>query len=114
MSKTREQIIEERRQLRAEYGNLFDSTAVLLFRHDPVGINFEFNTDEYEAEAGTILPHLRSCQSADDVLRIVHQEFVRWFDAGIAGLQERYTNIAAEIWQLWQAHRHEGETTQSR
>jgi len=36
------------------------------YRHDPIGINFEVNTDEYESEAGTILPKLRSCRSADD------------------------------------------------
>src|SRR6266550_4218861 len=43
MSRTREDILEERRQLRAQYRDLFDSTAALLFRHDPVGINFEVN-----------------------------------------------------------------------
>ena len=46
-------------------------------RHDPVGINFESNTDEYEPEVGTILPQLRSCKSADDVRRMVDREFVR-------------------------------------
>jgi hypothetical protein len=37
------------------------STSELLFRHDPVGINFEVNTDEYEPKAGTILPRLHAC-----------------------------------------------------
>ena len=48
MPGTREQILEERRQLKAEYGALFDSITALLFRHDPIGINFEDNVDEYE------------------------------------------------------------------
>jgi len=61
MSRTREDILEERRQLRAQYRDLFDSTAALLFRHDPVGINFEVNPDEYQSEAGIILPRLRFC-----------------------------------------------------
>ena len=52
MPKKREEILEQRRQLRAEYGELFDSTAALLFRDDPVGINFEVNPDEYQSEAG--------------------------------------------------------------
>lgn len=60
MSRTREQILEARRRLRVEYGNLFDSVAALLFRHDPVGINFDENTDEYQPEAETILPRLRA------------------------------------------------------
>ena len=108
MDRTREQILEERRQLRLEYGHLFDLTAELLFRHDPVGINFEINPDEYEIETGTILPRLHSCQSVNDVLNVVHEEFVRWF-AEIAGPQERYVAIASEIWQLWQQFRDQGQ-----
>jgi hypothetical protein len=82
MSKTHEQILERRRQLGAVYGELFDSTAALLFRYDPAGIHFEVNPDEYLSEAGSILPRLRSCQSAADVCRVVHEEVVRWFDRG--------------------------------
>ena len=103
MPRTREEILAERRLLKAEYGELFDSVAALLFRHDPVSINFEVNTDEYQAEAGTILPRLRSCQTVDQVRQIVHEEFVRWFDAATAGPEKRYAEIASEIWQLWRA-----------
>jgi hypothetical protein len=104
MSRTRDEILESRRRLRAEYGKLFDSVASLLFRHDPIGMIFEgdTNTDEYEPEAETILPLLRNCRTVDDVLRVVHSEFVRWFDADTAGPQEHYKDIASEIWQLWQ------------
>jgi len=104
MTRTREQIVQERRRLRAEYGELFDAKAGLLFRADPIGISFDNeNLDEYAPEAGTVLPRLKSCESADDVLRVVHEEFVRWFDAGTAGPPERYAQVASEIWQLWQA-----------
>jgi len=106
MSRTREEILEDRRRLRAEYGELFNSTAALLFRHDPVGINFELNTDEYEPEAGTILPRLRDCQSANDVQKVVHEEFVRWFGGSSAGPLESYAEISSEIWHLWQQNRH--------
>jgi hypothetical protein len=78
--------------------------AALLYRHDPIGINFEDNADEYEPEAETILPRLRSCHSAEDVLQVVHAEFVRWFDSATAGPQEHYKEIASEVWQLWQGH----------
>ncbi len=102
MSQTREQIIEERRRLRQQYGGLFDLTAALVFHHDPVGINYETNTDEYESEVGTILPRLGGCQSQEDVHRVVYEEFVRWFDGDTAGPKERYAQIASEIWELWQ------------
>jgi hypothetical protein len=101
MTRTRDEIREARRKARTEYGDLFDSVAALLFRHDPIGINFENNADEYEPEVETILPRLRSCSSGDDVVQVVHEEFVRWFDPGTAGSQDRYVQIASDIWQLW-------------
>jgi len=100
--KTREQTVDARRRLREEYGRMFDSIAALLFKHDPIGINFGNNTDEYESEAETILPRLRTCHSADDVCRVVYEEFVRWFDASNAGPQEHHIQIASDIWSLWQ------------
>ena len=103
MPSTREEIVEERRRLRAEYGELFNATAALLFRHDPAGINFDENTNEYEPEAGTILPRLHNCHTVDDVARVVHEEFVRWFGAGIAGQPATYSKIGADIWSVWQA-----------
>jgi hypothetical protein len=106
MAKAREEILQERRQLKEQYGALFDSIAALLFRHDPIGIAFEnHNTDEYEPEVGTILPRLRKCESQTAALHAIHEEFVRWFDVDIAGPEERYSEIASEIWQLWLTHR---------
>ena len=73
----------------------------LLFRHDPIGINFEDNTDEYRAEAETIALRRGEVRSLQDVQRVVHEEFVRWFDASTAGPPERYAPIAREVWSLW-------------
>jgi hypothetical protein len=102
MTRTREQILQERRQLKAEYGELFNAVTSLLFHVDPIGIAFDNeNQDEYDPEAGTILPRLKTCKSAGDALRVVHEEFVRWFGVSTAGPQEHYRTIAAEIWQLW-------------
>lgn len=100
-SKNTEAIREERRQLKEQYGQLFDAVSSVLFRHDPIGINFETNTDEYDPEAGTILPRLRTCETAADVQRAVYEEFVRWFDSSTAGSKENYSKIAEEIWELW-------------
>lgn len=108
MARTGDEIRENRRRLKARYGKLFDAVATLLFQKDPIGINFEENTDEYESEAETILPRLRTCKGPDDVLEVVYAEFVRWFDADTAGPRERYVEIASEIWQLWQRYLSEG------
>jgi hypothetical protein len=99
MTRTREEILKERRRLQVEYGTLFDRVAALLFRYDPASITFEINRDEYETEARTILPRLRTCKSVEDVQRVVHEEFVRWFDEATAGPAERYGEIASEIWE---------------
>lgn len=98
----RERIQRERLQLRAEYGELFDRVAGLLFQHDPIGINFEFNTDEYESEAGTILPRLKICHSVSEVRKMVHEEFCHWFDPEIAGAESNYDAISKELWNMWQ------------
>jgi hypothetical protein len=104
MSRTREQILESRRRIKEENGVLFDSVSSLLYRHDPIGINFQDNADEYDLEAETILPRLRNCQTLEDVHKAVYAEFVRWFDADTAGPPEHYQLIAVEIWQLWQEY----------
>jgi hypothetical protein len=102
MPRTRTKVLEERERLKAQYGELFEAAAALLFRHDPIGINATDNTDEYEPEVGTILPRLRMCRDEADVRRVVHEEFVCWFDARTAGPPEHYERIAAELWQLHQ------------
>lgn len=102
MSEYAKAIAEERKRLKALYRDLFDQTVELFFRHDPIHINFEDNSDEYEPEARTVLPQLHDCKSPEDVRRIVHHEFVRWFDADIAGKEDKYSRIAEELWVLWQ------------
>jgi hypothetical protein len=107
MRRTREKILEERKRLKVKYGELFDATAAMLFRHDPSGISFENQkTDEYDPEAGTILPRLSSCHSSEDVRGVLHEEFCRCFGTDNAGPPERYAPIASELWQLWQGHLH--------
>jgi hypothetical protein len=106
LRKTGRLIQEERVLLKAKYRRLFEAVSEILFRNDPIGINFESNTDEYEPEVGTILPRLRSCASASDVRTVIYQEFVRWFDPDIAGPEESYETIAQEVWSEW--HRDSG------
>ena len=98
-------VMGERAMLKAEYGRLFDAVAEILFRLDPIGVNFEDNPNEYHTETGTILPRLKTCTSAEDVQRVVHEEFVRWFNAETAGPEAKYRAVAKEVWRAWQTHR---------
>lgn len=45
----------QRVEATADARELVDAISQALFRADPVGINFETNTDEYVAEAETIV-----------------------------------------------------------
>jgi hypothetical protein len=83
--------------LRQQFGSLYDFLLVLLFEVDPAGINFETNADEYEPEVDTILPRLGGAQTAEDLQRVVHEEFVRWFGIETAGPPEKYAVIAQRI-----------------
>lgn len=74
----------------------------ILFRHDLIGINFEENTDEYRAEAETITLRRAEAHSVDDVRRIAHQEFVRWFDEKLAGPEVRFDSVAQDIWRVFE------------
>ena len=100
MPQTREEIRAERKRLKARFRELFEATAALFFRHDPIGIAFG-SSDEYEPEVGTVLPRLCACRSEADVCRVLHEEFVRWFGADGAGSPEHYQQVAIELWSLW-------------
>jgi hypothetical protein len=91
----------DRDAVKRQYGPLFASISDALFEADPIGINFDDNTDEYEPEAATIIPRLGSAKSAEDVQVIVHEEFRRWFGSASAGRREKYAAVSAKRWDLW-------------
>jgi hypothetical protein len=90
-----------REGLRRRDPGLFASVTGALYRHDPIGINFGSNADEYDPEAGTVIPRLTGCASVEEVTNVLHEEFIRWFGADIAGNRARYGPLAQEVWRLW-------------
>jgi hypothetical protein len=92
---------QEREAIKRQYGTLFVSISDALFKADPIGINFDTNTDEYEPEAATIIPRLGSAKSEEDVQLIVYEEFCHWFSPVNVGPREKYASVSAEIWNLW-------------
>lgn len=96
----------DRSEIKSKYGALFNEVEEILFRHDPMGINFGDNTDEYAPEVGTILPRLKEAKSEVDVQRIIHEEFMRWFGHPSSGAPSNpdWTKEAKEIWHAWLKH----------
>lgn len=74
----------------------------ILFACDPIGINFETNTDEYDAEAASIVPRLTRAATEAEAGEIVFSEFQRWFGVDTAGPRSRYERVSSEIWQAWE------------
>jgi hypothetical protein len=101
----------ERERVLVGQKDLVSRVEALLFSEDPIGINFDTNADEYRPEAQTIVIRLPEATSSDDVQRIVHEEFVRWFDRQLAGPVERYRVVAESIWGLWTAGAGGGDPT---
>ena len=91
---------EERARLLVGQESRVVNLEEVLFQHDPIGINFGENVDEYRPEAETITLRLPEASTMDDLLRIVHEEFVRWFGQSVAGPISRYEDITAEIWAM--------------
>jgi hypothetical protein len=91
---------EERERLLVGQEDMVAALEQLLFERDPIGINFEENADEYRLEAETITLRLPEAATEGDLCRIIHQEFVRCFDADLAGPPTRYEGIASEIWAI--------------
>jgi hypothetical protein len=87
--------------IKLQFGALFGEISAALYAADPVGINSGSNIDEYNAEAGTILPRLREAHSADNVQVIVYEEFCRWFDKDEVGDIGRYEEVSEIIWEAW-------------
>lgn len=86
---------------RQAYKDLFGQVSAILFRHDPIGINFETNRDEYDPEAGTILPRLHQCHSAEDVHCVIVEEICAWFGPEYIDIQDKLKPVANEVWDLW-------------
>ena len=90
----------ENDKIRLSDPQFFVAVSRAMFEHDPIGINFETNADEYDAEAGTVIPRLDSCNSADDVATVLHEEFSKWFGEESAGGRDIYEDLAQDIWKL--------------
>ncbi|AJQ97186.1 hypothetical protein [Gynuella sunshinyii] len=65
----------EKRELKGKYKKLCYCISAILFENDSQGTN----DDEYEPEAGTILPRFPEAETINDVQRIVYEEFWHWF-----------------------------------
>jgi hypothetical protein len=90
----------DHRDARRRYDVLVAAVKAALDAADPISLlEMGAPSDEYGLEVGTIVPRVAKASDLDEVTRIVHKEFVRWFDRDIAGPITAYEAPAREIWQ---------------
>jgi hypothetical protein len=66
---------------------------------DPIGLlEGGAPADEYSSEIGTIVPRVVNVQSADEIISVLHEEFLRWFGKETAGPRHAYEAPARHIW----------------
>jgi hypothetical protein len=95
---------ERQASIEKAYGSLYVQVSGIVRDADPIGlIAVGAPKDEYDVEVGTILPRLREASRADEVERIVYEEFSHWFGVDIAGPRETYAAVSNEIWKAWQS-----------
>jgi len=94
---------------RARYKALAKAVGQAINQADPIGL-FAVGCpdDEYSLEIGTIVPRVSNASSPDEVRRMVHEEFVRWFGPGTAGPEEAYEVPALQIWEAVTSYRQTG------
>lgn len=78
--------------------------SAILFEADPLEVNHEINTDEYDGEAEDIAAGLPQVTEVGSVRELVHACFVRWSSPESAGPASRYDEMAEQIWSVWQRH----------
>jgi hypothetical protein len=95
---------EYRKRLKQEYEGLFVDLSKYLFEVDPVGVNYEINSDEYDPEVGTILPRIVDLDTVDEIASILREEFNRWFgDPTI--YRSTYEDLAADMLTILRRYR---------
>jgi hypothetical protein len=87
--------------LKAQYGELYSQLVALFYRHDPAGLAYADNFDEYESEVGTVLPRLGECRSPQDMEQVIRTELRR--SLGMIFLSnDALGALAADVWSVWQ------------
>lgn len=103
-----DEVRAKRKRLFAKHPAFFAEVGAILFAEDPININYETNIDEYYSEVGTIIPRLKECNVADDVIRVICEEMVSWFgvtaEHSIAQFPDMYHRIGVRVWTAWQQH----------
>lgn len=69
-------------------------------KHDPIGIYFTDNFDEYDPEIERIVAQFRNDKTLQDFLTDVYDTLVFMFDKQIVGAKSKYKKLTKEIYEV--------------
>ena len=85
-------------------GNLLDNITKILYEHNSeiMLLDKTIPEDEYDVEALNIVLKIPECDNVADVKNIVSETFIEYFGECAVTRDQDYTDIAKEIWRLWE------------
>lgn len=95
-----EKRLEERPGLVLAKEGVVAAVAALLFEFDPMGVNFEETTDEYDRQARTIVLRASTAfspLSIEELTDLVYDVFINWLGLDVAGSRDSYVELAADL-----------------
>jgi len=97
---------------RSRYRLLFVAVAMAVHDEDPIGLlKNGAPGDVYSIEIATVVPRVARSHALDEVVDILHTEFVCQFSESAAGPRAAYVALATEIWQGVLEYRKAGTQT---
>lgn len=92
-------------RLANELKPVYREVTSVLARHDPIGlVELGCPEDEYSPEAARIARRTATAASPAELADLMHDVFIEFFDAELAGSPDRYVAAAAEVWAIAEAH----------
>ena len=86
---------------RGAYADLLDEVSATLFLHDPLALNLDEHTGEYDELAARLLVRLRTVNNRWDTAGVIHAACTDLAGAARAGRAERYRDLAGDVWEVW-------------
>ena len=91
--------------LQKEYGNFYRAVSDIVFRHNPMELDGNHNTGDYDPEVDMFLSRIREAENLNALQELLFEVFLTDFGEENCGSRERYDVAASEIWKAYERHR---------
>ena len=91
--------------LQKEYGRFYRGVSDILFRHNPMELDGNRNTGQYDPEVDLLLSRIREAEDLNTLGALLFEVFLTDFGEENCGSRERFDVAAAEIWKAYERHR---------